>query len=142
MVSIDILVSIGFFRLFVNAFRRFFLSASDLRMSAKYVFFRSVAVFDDLFIMFLMISSLWGRRLLWGDGKNPVSTAFQRRYRTYIKYVPTVATGLRPNIGCGSEKQTKTSCFVWLFSHLSLYLRYQRGERLAKGKKAATAGLL
>jgi len=42
-----------FFLLFVNAFRRFFVSASDLQMSAKYVFifFRSVAVFDDLFIM-------------------------------------------------------------------------------------------
>ena len=42
-----------FFSLFANAFRRFFVSASDLRMSAKdvFIFFRSVAVFDDLFIM-------------------------------------------------------------------------------------------
>ena len=60
-----------FFSLFTNAFRRFFVSASDLRMSAKYVlsFFRSGAVFDDLSIM--------GEKGYYrGDGKNPVSTSF------------------------------------------------------------------
>jgi len=37
-------------------------------------FFRSVAVFDDLFIM-------GGDGVLWGDGKNPVSTSFMAFFR-------------------------------------------------------------